>query len=101
MAGARVEDLLSIKGMSESRAEELIKEAIRYTDERAKRAKIEKDKPKEPTAANPLESKRGKATDKDAPDNEDAETDAVEKSGIEDLPGQDDNKTESVKAPNE
>ena len=101
VAGARVEDLLSIKGMSESRAEELIKEAIRYTDERAKRAKIEKDKPKEPTAANPLESKRGKATDKDAPDNEDAETDAVEKSGIEDLPGQDDNKTESVKVPNE
>jgi len=93
VAGARVEDLLSVKGMSESRAEELIKEAIRYTDERAKRAKIEKDKPKEPEAENPLENEIGEATGKNAPDDEDTETDAVEKSEIEDLPGQDDNET--------
>ncbi len=45
VAGARVEDLLSVKGMSESRAEELIKDAIRYTDKRAKKDTIKKDTP--------------------------------------------------------
>lgn len=94
VAGARVEDLLSIKGMSESRSEELIKEAIRYTDEQTKRAKIEKDKPKEPEAENPLENESGEATSKNPPDDEDAETDTVENPEIEDLPGQNDNETE-------
>ncbi|MCJ7684083.1 MAG: helix-hairpin-helix domain-containing protein, partial [Desulfobacteraceae bacterium] len=94
VAGARVEDLLSIKGMSESRAEELIKDATRYTDERAKRAKIEKDKPKKPEAEDPIENESGEATSKNPPDDEDAETDAVENPEIEDLPGQDDNETE-------
>ena len=94
VAGAMVEDLLSIKGMSESRAGELIKEAIRYIDEQAERAKIEKDTPKEPEAATPSKSESGEATTKNAPDDKDAETDAVKKSEIEDLPGQDDNETE-------
>ena len=95
VAGARIEDLLTTKGMSESRAEELIKEAIRYTDERAKRAKIAKDKRKKPEAEDPIEDKSGEATSKSAPADENAETDAVEKSEIEDLPGQDDNETEA------
>ncbi|MBW1867958.1 MAG: transcription termination/antitermination protein NusA [Deltaproteobacteria bacterium] len=101
VAGARVEDLLSIKGMSESRAEELIKEAIRYIDERAERAKIAKNKPKEPEPESPLENEEEEATGKNAPDGEDTETDKTEKSEIVDQPEQDDNKTEGVKVPDE
>ena len=94
VAEARIEDLLSIKGMSESRAEELIKEAIRYIDERAEKAKAAKNKPKEPEAESPSENESGEATTANAPDDKDAETDAIEKAEIEDLPGQDNNKTE-------
>jgi N utilization substance protein A len=101
VAGARVEDLLSIKGMSESRAEELIKEAIRYIDERAERAKIAKNKPKEPEPESPLENEEEEATGKNAPDGKDTETDKAEKSEIVDQPEQDDNKTEGVKVPDE
>ena len=94
VAGARVEELLSIKGMSESRAEELIKEAIRYTDKRVEKDTIEKDTPKEPEAEDSLENESGEATSKNAPDDQEAETDQKGKSEIEDLPGQDDNETE-------
>jgi N utilization substance protein A len=95
VAGARVEDLLSIKGMSESRAEELIKEAIRYIDEQAEKAKIAKNKPKEPEPESPLENEGEETTGKNAPDGEDVETDKAEKPEIVDLPEQDDNETET------
>ena len=101
VAGARVEDLLTIKGMSESRAEDLIKEAIRYIDERAEKAKIAKSKPKKPEPEGPLENEEEEATGKNAPDGEDTETDKAEKPEIVDQPEQDDNKTESVKVPDE
>ena len=94
IARATVEDLLSVKGMSESRAEELIKESIRYTDERAEKDRIEKDTPEEPEVKDSLENKRGEATSKNVPVDEGAETDQKEKSEIEDLPRQDDNETE-------
>lgn len=94
VAGARVEELLSVKGMSESRAEALIKEAIRYIDKRAEKDTIEKDTPEEPEAEDSLENESGEATSKNAPDDQEAETDRKGKSEIEDLPGKDDNETE-------
>lgn len=42
VAGATVEDLLSVKGMTESRAEILISEAIRYTSDRDEKDTAEK-----------------------------------------------------------
>ena len=109
VAVARVEDLLSIKGMSETRAEELIKEATRYIDERAKRAKLEKDKPKKSETAKLSENEIGEATDKNASDDENTETDAVEKSETEEVqkpetedpPNQNNGETEEVKVPDE
>ena len=76
VAGATVEDLLSVKGMTESRAEILISEAIRYTSDRDEKDTAEKHM-------------------------SEAETGAAEESEVVDSPKQEGGETEGEKTSDE
>jgi N utilization substance protein A len=94
VARATVEDLLSVKGMSESKAEELIEEAIRYTDKQSEKDTLQKDAPEEQKMEVSSADEGSEATGEDASEDEEAETGSGEKSEIVDQLGQDVNETE-------
>ena len=97
VAGAAVEDLLSVKGMTEARAETLITEAIRYVSDRDEEDPTGKDMPKKRETEDLLEE-RDETVKVDTSDKEEPETETAEEPEIEGAPKQDGNETESRKA---
>ncbi|MBW1779841.1 MAG: transcription termination/antitermination protein NusA [Deltaproteobacteria bacterium] len=101
VANATVEDLLSVKGMTASRAETLIDEANRYISERDSNDTVaeEPSEKSEPEAA--LEAEGHETEKQDASDDEASEVDAVGDANMEDQITEDDQKTESPKVSDE
>jgi len=88
VAGANVEELLSVKGMSELRAEELIREATRYTDEHARAETLSKEKVEDEQRESeeiPSGDQMSETGDENTPRDEETGTDSAEDTPSGDL----------------